>query len=49
MTNYLYTAVAEEEMVLNSHPLSFVSIEDMEEPLTPSHLLIGRRLLNLTV
>ena len=38
----LLTAVAEVEMVLNSRPLSFVSTEDKEEPLTPSHLLIGR-------
>ena len=45
----LLTAVAEVEMVLNSRPLSFVSTEDMEEPLTPSHLLIGRRVLNLPV
>ena len=41
--NELLTAVAEVEMVLNSRPLSFVSTEDIEEPLTPSHLLIGRR------
>ena len=41
--NELLTAVAEVEMVLNSRPLSFVSTEDIEEPLTPSNLLIGRR------
>ena len=34
-------------MVVNSRPLSYVSIEDAEEPLTPSHLLIGRRVLSL--
>ena len=34
-------------MVVNSHPLSYVSTEDLEEPLTPSHLLIGHRLLSL--
>ena len=34
-------------MVINSRPLSYVSIDDQEEPLTPSHLLVGRRLMNL--
>jgi hypothetical protein len=43
----LLTAVTEVEMVLNSRPLSFVSPQDHEEPLTPSHLLTGRRLLGL--
>ena len=43
----LLTAVTEVEMILNSRPLSYISTEDIEEPLTPSHLLIGRRVLNL--
>ena len=34
-------------MILNSRPLSYVSTEDIEEPLTPSHLIIGRRVLSL--
>ena len=34
-------------MVVNSRPLSYVSTEDLEEPLTPSHLVIGHRLLSL--
>ena len=34
-------------MILNSRPLSYVSTEDIEEPLTPSHLLTGRRILSL--
>ena len=34
-------------MVVNSRPLSYVLTEDLEEPLTPSHLLIGHRLLSL--
>ena len=43
----LVTAVTEIESVINSRPLSYLSAGDMEEPLTPSHLLIGRRVLNL--
>ena len=43
----LLTAVTEVEGILNSRPLSYVSTEDTEEPLTPSHLLIGRRVLSL--
>ena len=34
-------------MIINSRPLSYVSTEDIEEPLTPSHLTIGRRVLSL--
>ena len=43
----LHTATVEVEGILNSRPLSYVSPEDFDEPLTPSHLLVGRRLLNL--
>jgi hypothetical protein len=43
----LLTAIVEVEMVLNSRPLTFVSAEDFEEPLTPSHLMVGRRLMSL--
>ena len=43
----LVTAVTEIESIINSRPLSYVSAGDTEEPLTPSHLLIGRRVLNL--
>lgn len=43
----LLTALAEIEAVINSRPLSYMSPDDVEEPLTPSHLLVGRRLLNL--
>ena len=43
----LLTSVVEVEMTLNSRPLSFVSSEDTEEPLTPSHLLCGYRILSL--
>ena len=40
----LLTAVVEIEAVVNSRPLSYASFT---EPLTPSHLVVGRRLLNL--
>ena len=43
----ILTAVTEIESIINSRPLSYISTEDTEEPLTPSHLLIGRRVLNL--
>jgi len=43
----LLTVVTEVEMILNSRPLTYVSTEDSEEPLTPSHLLMGRRILSL--
>ena len=43
----LQTAVTEVESIINSRPLSYVSSNDLEEPLTPSHLLIGRRVLSL--
>lgn len=42
----LLTAVTEVEMVLNSRPLSYLSADDLEEPLTPSHLIVGRRLMS---
>ena len=42
----LLTTLLEIEAILNSRPLSYVSSEDMEEPLTPSHLIYGRRVLS---
>ena len=36
--------LAEIEAVINSRPLSYVAASDMEKPLTPSHLLVGRRI-----
>ena len=42
----LLTLVIEVEAVLNSRPLSYVSTEDLDEPLTPSHLLVGYRILS---
>ena len=43
----LQTAVIEVEAVLNSRPLSYLTASDTEEPLTPSHLLTGQRILSL--
>lgn len=43
----LLTLVVEVEAVLNSRPLSYISTEDLDEPLTPSHLITGHRILSL--
>ncbi|KAL5490724.1 hypothetical protein EMCRGX_G015900 [Ephydatia muelleri] len=43
----LLTTITEVEAILNSRPISYISTEDIEEPLTPSHLIIGRRICNL--
>ena len=43
----LNTVLAEVEAIVNSRPLSYISSEDLEEPLTPSHLLTGRRIRSL--
>ena len=43
----LLTAITEVEMILNSRPLLYVSVDDMEEPLTPSHLMIERQVSSL--
>lgn len=41
------TVITEIESIINSRPLSYLSAGDTEEPLTPSHLLTGRRVLSL--
>ena len=43
----LNTVVIEVEAVINSRPLSYMTADDIEQPLTPAHLIAGRRLLSL--
>ena len=40
--------ICEVECILNSRPLSYISDEVVGEILTPSHLVMGRRLLSLS-
>ena len=40
----LYTILTQVECMLNSRPLSYVYTEKNCEPITPSHLLLGRNL-----
>ena len=43
----LQTATAKVEMIVNSCLLSYVSINSMQEPLPPSHLMTGDQLMSL--
>ena len=43
----LLTVLTEVECILNSRPLTYLYPDDLEEPLTPSHLISGRQLLSL--
>ena len=36
----LSTSLIEVEAILNSRPLTYISSNDLDEPLTPSHLMI---------
>ena len=42
----LLTVLLEEEMALNSRPLTVVSAEDVEVSLTPLHLIVGPRIMS---
>ena len=41
----LLTVLSELEGILNSRSLTYLDSENFEEPLTPSHLFLGKRLL----
>ena len=41
------TIITEIEAILNARPVMYVYSEQMEDILTPSHLIMGRRILNL--
>ena len=43
----LLTVVTEVEAVLNSKPLTYMSSEDVEESLIPSHLMLGYQVMSL--
>ena len=47
MYDELLTLVTEVEAALNSRSLPYVSSKDVEEPLTPAHLLVGFRIMTL--
>ena len=42
----LQTVIIDVEGIINSRPLTYLYDDDVEEVLTPSHLLLGRRLLS---
>ena len=43
----LSTVLTDLAAIVNSRPLSYLSSKELNEPLTPHHLLTGRRLLSL--
>ena len=43
----LNTALIEIDAIINSRPLTYITSDNLEELLTPSHLIIGRRILSL--
>ena len=43
----MHTVITEMEVILNSHPLTYIDVEDIDEALTPSHLMHGMEIVNL--
>ena len=43
----LQTATAEVEMIVNSHPLPYISINSIQKPVTPSHLMTDHQQMSL--
>ena len=41
----LETVLIEAEGVINDRPITYIDTDSTEEPLTPNHLIFGRRLL----
>ena len=42
--NELQTVISEVELTINSRPLDYVYNENLEEAITPNHLLYGRKI-----
>ena len=45
----LHTVLVEIESTLNSRPLTYVSSDELDEPITPSHLVVGRRVNSIPI
>ena len=45
----LSTVVLDVEAILNSQPLTCLNLDDIVEPLTPSHLISGKRVLSFPI
>ena len=43
------TLVKQIQSIINSRPITYVYTDDVDEPLTPSHLLIGKRSTQLPI
>uniref|UniRef100_A0A1X7U0I1 Integrase catalytic domain-containing protein n=1 Tax=Amphimedon queenslandica TaxID=400682 RepID=A0A1X7U0I1_AMPQE len=43
----LITGITEVKLILNSRPLTYMSSTDLDKPITPSRIILGRRLLDL--
>ena len=45
----LHTVLIEIESTLNSRPLTYVSSDELDEPITPSHSVVGRRVNSIPI